>query len=106
MKKLLEKGSKLKKWQQRQISTFEYLMYLNSLASRSYKDIAQYHVFPWIFKDYSSAALDLRNEAQYRSLAKTMGAVGSEERVKTYVERYASMDSSSSQNQQPTQLQG
>lgn len=82
----------MKKWQNHQISTFDYLMHLNSLATRSYKDIAQYPVFPWVFKDYESPSLDLLNEAHYRCLSKTMGALGNEERVKTYIERYSTME--------------
>ncbi|KAJ3226432.1 hypothetical protein HK099_004885 [Clydaea vesicula] len=42
------------KWIVRDISNFEYLMRLNSLAGRSYNDLTQYPVFPWIIKDYES----------------------------------------------------
>jgi len=30
------------KWQQGQISNFDYLMYLNSLADRTFNDLTQY----------------------------------------------------------------
>ena len=33
-------------WQNGTVSNFEYLMYLNSLADRSFNDLAQYPVFP------------------------------------------------------------
>lgn len=42
------------KWCQREISNFEYLIRLNSWAGRSYNDLTQYPVFPWILKDYES----------------------------------------------------
>lgn len=31
-----------------------YLMHLNSLAGRSYNDLTQYPVFPWVLTDYSA----------------------------------------------------
>ena len=34
------------------MSNFEYLMYLNALSGRSFHDVAQYFVFPWILKEY------------------------------------------------------
>jgi len=47
------------KWQRREISNFEYLMFLNTLAGRTFNDLTQYPVFPWIIKDYDSPTLDL-----------------------------------------------
>ena len=41
-------------WQKRDISNFEYLMYLNTLAGRTYNDYMQYPVFPWVLADYTS----------------------------------------------------
>ena len=41
-----------KQWQQGEISNFEYLIALNSVAGRTYNDLSQYPVFPWIVKDY------------------------------------------------------
>lgn len=34
-----------------------YLMYLNSLADRTFNDLTQYPVFPWILSDYTSSYL-------------------------------------------------
>ncbi len=50
------------KWQSGEMSNFAYLMYLNTLAGRSYNDLTQYPVFPWILADYDSEVLDLSNE--------------------------------------------
>ncbi|KAI4529225.1 hypothetical protein MG293_020473 [Ovis ammon polii] len=44
----------LQKWQKRDISNFEYLMHLNTLAGRTYNDYMQYPVFPWVLADYTS----------------------------------------------------
>ena len=38
-----------KKWKDEKISTFDYLLLLNKLASRSYNDPNQYPVMPWLF---------------------------------------------------------
>lgn len=41
-------------WQKRDISNFEYLMHLNTLAGRTHNDYMQYPVFPWVLADYTS----------------------------------------------------
>ena len=43
------------RWQRREVSNFEYLMMLNTLAGRSYNDICQYPVMPWVLNDYRTA---------------------------------------------------
>lgn len=43
-----------RRWLRREISNFEYLMRLNRLAGRTYNDLSQYYVFPWVLADYSS----------------------------------------------------
>lgn len=62
-------------WQQGALSNFEYLMRLNSLAGRSYSDLTQYPVMPWVLCEYSSEEIDLNNPAVYRELSKPMGAL-------------------------------
>ncbi len=39
-----------------EISNFAYLMYLNTLAGRSYNDLTQYPVFPWSASGFRSRA--------------------------------------------------
>lgn len=48
------------RWENGEISNFQYLMSLNTLAGRSYNDLNQYPVFPWVLSDYTSMELDLR----------------------------------------------
>ncbi|KAK6144048.1 hypothetical protein DH2020_020868 [Rehmannia glutinosa] len=74
-----------------QISNFEYLMQLNTLAGRSYNDITQYPVFPWILSDYSSQNLDLSNPSSFRDLSKPIGALNAE-RLQKFQERYSSLE--------------
>lgn len=76
--KLLSKSGLTKRWQQRKISNFEYLMQLNTLAGRTYNDLNQYPVFPWVLADYTSDELDLSNPASFRDLSKPAGAMNEE----------------------------
>ena len=45
------------KWTKWEISTFTLLNYLNLFSSRSYHDVNQYPVFPWIITDYTSQTI-------------------------------------------------
>jgi len=66
------------KWVNGQISNFAYLMYLNTLAGRSYNDLTQYPVFPWVIAQYSDEVLDLSQLATFRDLSKPMGALAAD----------------------------
>lgn len=63
------------RWRRREITNFEYLMILNTLAGRSYNDLTQYPVFPWVLADYSSETLDLKKSSTFRDLSKPVGAL-------------------------------
>lgn len=62
------------RWEAGELTNFEYLMQLNTLAGRSYNDLNQYPVFPWVLSDYTSETLDLSDPSIYRDLTKPMGA--------------------------------
>lgn len=62
------------RWVRGEISNFQYLMYLNTLAGRSYNDLMQYPVFPWILADYDAEELDLTDASTFRDFTKPMGA--------------------------------
>ena len=40
------------KWKEWKITNFEFLMWLNIFGNRSYNDMSQYPVFPWILSNY------------------------------------------------------
>ncbi|KAE8693827.1 early nodulin-55-2-like [Hibiscus syriacus] len=88
---LLKRTQLMERWARWEISNFEYLMQLNTLAGRSCNDITQYPVFPWILSDYSSKSLDLSDPSAFRDLSKPVGALNPE-RLKKFQERYASFD--------------
>ncbi|KAJ3101503.1 hypothetical protein HDU97_001318 [Phlyctochytrium planicorne] len=79
------------KWCQREISNFQYLIHLNTLAGRSYNDLTQYPVFPWILADYESEELDLTNPKTFRDLSRPMGAQG-DIRAEKFQERFQAWD--------------
>ena len=53
-------------WSKSKISNFDYIMLLNTLASRSYKTLNQYFIFPWIINNFNS--LNITNNSFYRNL--------------------------------------
>uniref|UniRef100_A0A182PBK7 WD repeat-containing protein 55 homolog n=1 Tax=Anopheles epiroticus TaxID=199890 RepID=A0A182PBK7_9DIPT len=63
------------KWQNGLVSNYDYLLYLNNLADRSFQDLTQYPVFPWIITDYTSPELNLTDPGVYRDLSKPVGAL-------------------------------
>ncbi|XP_010506510.1 PREDICTED: BEACH domain-containing protein C2 [Camelina sativa] len=88
---LLRRTQLMERWARWEISNFEYLMQFNTLAGRSYNDITQYPVFPWIISDNSSESLDLSNPSTFRDLSKPIGALNPE-RLKKFQERYSSFE--------------
>ncbi|OMJ80662.1 hypothetical protein SteCoe_19041 [Stentor coeruleus] len=63
-----------KKWLENKLDNFEYLLALNKLASRSFHDLSQYPVFPWILRDYTSDKLDITDPNVYRNFKWPIGA--------------------------------
>lgn len=84
--KLIAKSKLTRKWQERKISNFQYLMALNTLSGRTFNDLNQYPVFPWVIQDYTSTVLDLNNPATFRDLTKPIGALN-EKRLQQFIER-------------------
>ncbi|XP_074118563.1 lysosomal-trafficking regulator isoform X2 [Sminthopsis crassicaudata] len=74
-------------WYTGQITNFEYLTHLNKHAGRSFNDLMQYPVFPFILSDYISETLDLNEPTVYRNLAKPI-AVQYKEKEDRYVDTY------------------
>ncbi|XP_034144562.1 neurobeachin-like protein 2 isoform X2 [Esox lucius] len=72
---LLKASGLTQRWVCREISNFEYLMQLNTISGRTYNDLSQYPVFPWVLCDYTSSVLDLDNPAVFRDLSKPIGVV-------------------------------
>lgn len=86
----IEEENMTLQWQNGLISNFQYLLYLNSAADRSFNDLTQYPVMPWVISDYTSSELNLKDPNVYRDLSKPMGALN-EERLRNLKDRTADM---------------
>lgn len=62
-----------KKWLKGEMSNFHYLMFVNTLAGRTFNDLTQYPVFPWVISNYHSEELDLTDPSNFRDLKKPIG---------------------------------
>jgi hypothetical protein len=77
-------------WAEGRITNFDYLLHLNMLSGRSYNDICQYPVFPWVLSDYTSEEIpDLSNPDNFRDLSKPVGALNAQ-RLAEFKERFES----------------
>jgi len=87
------KSKIVSQWVSGKMTNFEFLMYLNSFAGRTYNDLTQYPVFPWVIADYESDEIDLNDPKSYRDLSKPMGALG-ENRARQFRDRYEALQQS------------
>uniref|UniRef100_I3JUT1 Neurobeachin n=1 Tax=Oreochromis niloticus TaxID=8128 RepID=I3JUT1_ORENI len=86
-KQLFKASNMTQRWQRREISNFEYLMFLNTISGRTYNDLNQYPVFPWVITNYDSEELDLTLPSNFRDLSKPIGALNPK-RAAFFSERY------------------
>lgn len=89
-----------KKWMKGEMSNFHYLMLVNTLAGRTFNDLTQYPVFPWVLADYTSEELDLTNPLSFRDLSKPMGCQ-TPERETGFRNRYQSFAEMGDHNAPP-----
>lgn len=68
-------------WSIGRISTLEYLLALNKYAGRSFNDLSQYPVFPWVIKDFSSQELNVDDPKIYRDFAYSTGSQDASKRT-------------------------
>lgn len=74
----------LNEWRQGRLSNLAYLMKLNHLAGRSYNDLSQYPVFPWVLSDFQSSTLNLNSRESLRDLSIPVGAQTETGRAEVY----------------------
>jgi hypothetical protein len=48
---------------------------LTYLLGRTYQDLNQYPIFPWVIADYESEKLDLNSPTAYRDLSKVINLI-------------------------------
>ncbi|XP_059121550.1 lipopolysaccharide-responsive and beige-like anchor protein isoform X3 [Peromyscus eremicus] len=90
-RQLFKASNMTQRWQHREISNFEYLMFLNTIAGRGYNDLNQYPVFPWVITNYESEELDLTLPSNFRDLSKPIGALNPK-RAAFFAERFESWE--------------
>ncbi|GAM85921.1 hypothetical protein ANO11243_039310 [Dothideomycetidae sp. 11243] len=90
-------NSATRKWTRGEISNFNYLMLVNTMAGRTFNDLTQYPVFPWVLADYGSDELDLDDPRSFRNLGKPMGCQ-SIARESEFRERYQTFAEMGEQN--------
>ena len=102
---LMARSKLTQRWQKREITNFEYLMHLNTISGRTYNDLNQYPVFPWILAYYpnkgdenpdvniihtiNSDPSHPHTSIVFRDLKKPIGALDAK-RLEQILERYNS----------------
>uniref|UniRef100_A0A2S2Q1U2 Lysosomal-trafficking regulator n=1 Tax=Sipha flava TaxID=143950 RepID=A0A2S2Q1U2_9HEMI len=74
-------------WRTRQITNMEYLSILNKMAARSYNDLMQYPVMPFVLASYTDPELDLNQISTYRNLKRPM-AIQNKKKEDHYIQHY------------------
>ena len=92
-KKFMNLKTLYEKWIKWEISTLRILMIMNLYSNRTYNDINQYPVFPWIITDYESSTIpNFEKEFFIRPMNKPMGMMDftqeSKERKENYEEHW------------------
>lgn len=115
-------------WKNWEISNFEMLMWLNIFGNRSYNDISQYPVFPWILSNYEDPLQTEKNyndnqeivnqtlasiitikedeiDFQYRDMSLPMGMLEineeSKKRKELFIENFQTLKEENDENMKP-----
>ena len=88
-------NKKSEEWLNNNISTMEYLMWLNIYSGRSFNDLTQYPVFPWILMSYSDESDEISIKNDLRNLNLPVGMLELTEkgilRKETFIETYETL---------------
>lgn len=83
-------------WITGSLSNGDYLLYLNFIAHRSFNDLTQYPVFPWIIQDYKNDFLNFsKQNITFRDLQKPIGSL-SNDKLEQFKSKYFEIISKSS----------
>ena len=102
---LMQRSKLTQRWQRRELSNFEYLMQLNTISGRTYNDLNQFPVFPWVLRYFPCKGEDdpdinvihvINSEAAhpqaplvFRDLRRPIGALDAK-RLEQILERFRS----------------
>ena len=76
----------IKLWSSFKMSNFKFLMWLNLYSNRSYSDLIQYPIFPWIISKYDDENLSI--EKNLRDFGLPMGMMAFDEKGKERKQNY------------------
>ena len=74
-------------WQEERLSTYEYLLLLNKFSSRSFNDVNQYPIFPWLIRKYVKEKGEADIKVLYRDFKYPMASQIEENRISA-INRY------------------
>lgn len=77
----------IQQWKEGQLTNWEYLMSLNQISGRTYQDLMQYPIFPWILANYDGNTLNLNDPTTFRNLEKPI-AVQNKESEMHFINNY------------------
>lgn len=77
----------IQQWKEGQLTNWEYLMSLNQISGRTYQDLMQYPIFPWILANYDGVTLNLNDATTFRNLDKPI-AVQNKESEMHFINNY------------------
>ncbi|KAF6210395.1 hypothetical protein GE061_013499 [Apolygus lucorum] len=80
-------GDAVDLWREGHITNWHYLSILNTHSGRSYNDLMQYPVLPFILADYTSSVLDLTDAKSFRNLMRPM-AIQEKKNESHYISNY------------------
>ncbi|CAK94566.1 unnamed protein product (macronuclear) [Paramecium tetraurelia] len=80
-----KKSGIIEKWRRGDITNFQYLIEVNKYGGRTYNDLNQYPIFPWVIANYVD--FDISNKDHFRKLDIPIGAIN-QKRLENFLERF------------------
>ena len=104
--KKIKLSKRIEMWKEWKLTNYELLMWLNIYGNRSFNDISQYPVFPWVLNDYKDP---LKNEIDksynLRDMSLPMGMMAldekGEQRKELFLLNYETLKESADEGMKP-----
>ena len=106
--KKIKISKKIESWKEWKITNYELLMWLNIFGNRSFNDISQYPVFPWILNNYQDPLKNENEEEEkyhLRDMSLPMGMMTldekGEQRKEAFMLNYETLKESQEEGMKP-----
>ena len=83
-KDFLKNHPLITEWRKSRLSTYEYLLFLNKYSSRTFNDVNQYPVFPWVITKYKTDEKGKKIGYEKRNFKYPMAGQIEENRITAY----------------------